>query len=181
MQNEQQIPDEELDQPLPANNKTPLELLPELTMLEAKITDIKYQYKMYNGAQVYKVDAKQQPILIDGQKIPKKEFKITFDLKDYKLSNGNPRNAWLNVDSGIWEDKKTGKIGKLLALFRYLNIELNKDMPVKQIQSILLGRSVRFQMINKPSGKQAISFDTIRPVDEATTKVVSPEDIAWEE
>lgn len=174
----QTIPDDELDKPM-GQEKKPLPLLPELTMLDAQITDVKLDYATFQGKPQYVQDFDTKENILDenGQPIPRKEFNITFSLSGYSLPNNDPRKCWLKLGASMGEKSKLAKFVKVL------NINLINPSP-RALMQVLMGRQVRFQLINK-EGKdgntyQNINFDSIRPIEETKTfEAKKADEIVW--
>lgn len=181
------VPEHEWDNKLGKTKREPLPLLPELEMLEAEITDVAFQFSMFNGKQQYVSNYETKEMIYDekGQPIPRKEFNITFSIKGHSLTNGNPRKAWLKVGASLSEKSKLSKLLKILMISAV-------EPSAKDIINALTGTKVRFQLVNKP-GKdgqiyQNINFESIRCVvdkrvqsliDKATGNGIQPEDIVW--
>lgn len=167
---ENTITPQDYQQQIGQKERQPLPLLPELEKITAEIAEVKLQYAVFAGKPVYILDQQtQKPILDkDGNPIQKKEFQITFNLKDYHLSNGEPRKQWLKVGAS-WNDKS-----KLKKLCKTLGFDWELITP-KLIVDSLLEVIVSFQLVNKESnGKiyQNINFDSIRLVSK-------PESVEW--
>jgi len=179
------VPESEYDRKLIRSERKPLPLLPELEMLEAIITEVKFEFAMFQGKQQYVTDYETKEIIYDanGQPIPRKEFNITFEIAGHSLSNGKPRKAWLKVGSSLGDKSKLSK------LLNMLMIKLVDPTP-KDIIAALLNRELKFQLVNK-SGKdgnvyQNVNFDSIRclvrkPLEAPIVQTISVEDIKWEE
>lgn len=172
------MPENELDKPLATGDKKPLPLLPELTMLDAQITNVTLEYAQFQGKPQYLQDFETKENILDanGQPIPRKEFNITFSFNDYQLPNKDPRKAWLKLGASLGEKSKLAKFLKVL------NVNIVNPNP-RTLITCLMGRHVRFQLVNKESGGtvyQNINFDSIRPVDESKTfEAKSVEEIVW--
>ncbi len=174
------VPESEYNRKIKNSERKPLPLLPELEMLDAKIVEVKYEFSMFNGQQQYVTDYDTKELIYDdaGQKIPRKEFNITFEIAGHAMSNGNARKAWLRLGSSL------GKKSKLSKLLNMLCINLVDPTP-KDIINALMGRELKFQLGNK-EGKdenvyQNIIFDSIRWFGNKTPQTISPEDITWGE
>ncbi len=165
-QNRPDVPVDDYDKPVGSNmpERKPLELLPEREWLEAKIVKVVYQYAMFNNKMQYITDMDDQPILDENdQPIPRKEFNITFELKDYFLPNNEPRKAWLRM-SASFGDKANLPIFLTSILGNY------PDTP-GEIISGLEGVSVKLQLQNKPNKDktkqpyQNVIFDAVKVAD----------------
>lgn len=179
------IPESEYDRKLLKAERKPLPLLPELEMLEAKISEVKFEYAMFQGKQQYVTDYDTKELIYDstGQPIPRKEFNITFEISGHSLSNGNPRKAWLKLGSSLGEKSKLSK------LLNMLMIKVLDPTP-KDIINALLNKELRFQLVNK-AGKdgtiyQNINFDSIRclvrePIPTPPVQTINPDDIEWKD
>lgn len=174
------IPKEELGKPLSTGSGDfkPFPMLPELEPLEAVISAVEYQYKLFKGAKE-PVLRKDGSTMTDSSRntIYKKEFKITFDLKDYQLTNGNPRHVWLNVGASLHEK------ARLTKLLTKLNIDyLTLKTPI-EICMALNGKKIKLQVGNKEvNGKvyQNVIIETIKPL-EGKSIETNVDDIQWEE
>lgn len=175
------VHESEYDNKLVRGERKPLPLLPELEMLNSQITDVKFEFAMFKGQQQYVTDYETKEFIYDpaGQKIPRKEFNVTFSIKGHSLPNGSPRKAWLKVGASL------GEKSKLTKLLYMLEIKL-KDPTPRDIMSALLNKEIRFQLVNK-EGKdgetyQNINFDSIRGVitpKAEPVETINPEDIVW--
>lgn len=135
--------------------KKPLPLLPEREWIKASIIDVKFQYAMFNR-QIqyisYKDDKTQEEVFItddQGEKIPRKEFEIVFELSDYKLPNDDPRRAWLKMGASWGEKAHLPKF-----LMNVAGPTTNIDTPDTIIEA-LKGTDVLLQVGNKPNKKDA--------------------------
>jgi len=150
--------------------KKPLSLLPDREWLRANIVDVKYQYAMFNNAVQYvsyKEEGSTEEIFVEdpetGEKIPRKEFEIVFELADYMLPNNEPRKAWLKMGASS---------GEKAHLPKFLNTMLgsthNADTPQLIIDS-LKGTDVMLQVGNKENPKDAdhpwqnVIWDAVKP------------------
>jgi hypothetical protein len=174
---------DDLDKPLGRSDKKQFPLLPELTMIDGKITDVKLDYVMFKGEYQYVTDMNTKERILDsfGEPIKRKEFTITFALPAYSLPNGEPRKTWLRLGLSLNEKSKLTKFLKAI------NLKITNPTPRMIIDS-LTGQNVKFQLANKPGadGKiyQNIVFETIRPAQEKQTEVVAMKDlkdIDWKE
>lgn len=172
------VPEHEYDRKLTRNERKPLPLLPELEMLESTISEVKYEFSMFQGKQQYVTDYETKEMIYDasGQPIPRKEFNITFSIKGHSLSNGNPRKAWLKLGSSL------GEKSKLTKLLYMLMIKLVDPTP-KEVINALLNKELRFQLVNK-EGKdgnvyQNVNFDSIRGISLKPVQTINAEDIPW--
>lgn len=173
-----QIPQAEFHKSLSAP-KMKLPLLPELEMMEAEITSVIYQYSFFGGKPNYITNENKELVLdANGQPIQKKEFAITFALKDFTLNDGKPRKQWLRLGASLNEKAKLKKFLTLLGC----------DIPTltpQLIIDLLTGTKVKFQLVNKPDDAgniwQNINFDSIRLVAKADKNVKEPADVVWEE
>lgn len=180
-----QIPDDELDKEVPSREAPPLEFYPEREWLSALVDNVDYRYVYRNGQQQYVTNAKQEQVLDeDGNPIPRKEFNLTFLMKDYFLPNGEPRKAWLSLGASMSE---RAHLPQVLEQFGF-----TKDNPTpNQIKSVFNGVEVRFQVANKKrerDGKpyQVVIWDTLRPIpkedDPGSQKVdADGNPVAWDE
>ena len=143
-----ELPQEELTKPLSSGGtKEPLELLPEREWLNAQIKDVEYRIAMFNGQVQYLTDFEtKEPILRDGEKIPRKEFNITFNLNDYALKNGDPRKAWLKLGSSFSDKGHLKPFLMSVVPNAISNIETPKD-----VVNCLIGTPVKLQLTNKQS------------------------------
>lgn len=186
------VPEHEWNTKLGQTKREPLPLLPELEMLEAEITDVAYQFCMFNGKQQYVTNYETKETIYgdDGQPIPRKELNITFSIKGHSMVNGKPRKAWLKLGASLSEKSKLTKF------LHILMIDL-VEPSAKDIISALIGTKIRFQLVNK-DGKngetyQNVNFESIRcvvdkrvkdeinKVFQGTKETIKPEDIVWSE
>jgi len=177
-----EMPESELDKKLGTKEKKQFPLLPELTMLQAKIETVKYEFAMFEGKQQYVTDYKTKEVIYDksGQPIPRKEFSISFALKEHSLDNGNPRKCWLRVGASL------GEKSKLTKLLGVLDVKLVDPTP-KDIIRELEGMDVKFQLVNKTGNDriiyQNVNFDSVRKVivAEEGKKTIDVNDIQWKD
>lgn len=151
----------------PMQNKLerePLELIPDREWINAKIYDVVYEIDVFNGKTQYITNKKEEFILDkEGNKIPRKVFNITFNLNDYKLSNGNPRKAWLRLGASLGENAKLPKF------LDNLGIEVGPDATPRDIEDMLKGMDVKIQLANRKSKDgsktfQNVVYDAVKPL-----------------
>ena len=163
--------------------KKPLPLLPEREWLRANIVNVKYQYAMFNNAIqyiTYKDEETQEDVFVTdpdtGEKIPRKEFEIVFELADYMLPNNEPRKAWLKMGASSGEKAHLPKFLNAL-----LGTTQNADTPQLIIDG-LKGLDVLLQVGNKENKKdpdhpyQNVIWDAVKlanaaPKDPATAPI----------
>lgn len=157
----EEITDKDLTTPLNRPMKE-FPLLPEREWLKAKIDKVDYRIAQFQGKTQYLTDQEQNPILDKaGEPIPRKEFNITFILKDYQIDNGSPRKAWLRLGASL------GKGANLPTFLINMRVAGSESTTPQDIILDLEGQDVEFQLANKPrEGKQpfqVVLFDTVRP------------------
>lgn len=158
------VTEEELTKPLPSGGEMKdLELLPDREWLKAEIKDVKLQISYYNNKPVTKKDKNDNEILDEnGEPIYRREFAITFALKDYKLPNDEPRKVWLNLTASLGKQAKLPKF--LESVFG--QIEYDGLTPKQIIDNLKHIKRVKLQMQNRTSkaGKvyQMPVYDAIR-------------------
>jgi len=131
----------------------PLEQLPTREWLNATIKGVEYRTSMFNGQVQYmtkkefdETEGKEVEVAIlndDGEKIERREFSFTFDLKDYQLPNGKPRNCWLQLGASLGE-----KAHLPTFLYNTLGHDAEVETP-KAIIDALTGLPVKLQLANK--------------------------------
>jgi len=149
--------------------KKPLPLLPDREWLRANIVKVKYQYAMFNNTVQYisykEEGATEEIFVLDeqGEKIPRKEFEIVFELTDYMLPNNEPRKAWLKMGASSGEKAHLPKF-----LNTMLGTTSNADTPQLIIDG-LTGIDVMLQVGNKDNKKdpdhpyQNVIWDAVKP------------------
>ncbi len=166
-QNRPDVPADDYDKPVGSDmpERKPLELLPEREWLNAKIVKVDYQYAMFNNKVQYITDGDDNPILDENdQPIPRKEFKLTFEFKNYLLPNNAPRKTWLQM-SASFNDKANLPV--------FLNNVLGAEYPKTptEIISALNEAHVKLQLQNKPNKDAAklpyqnVIYDAVKTID----------------
>ena len=149
------------DYEAPMGNFAALPLLPDDVFLEGNISDVTYRTKVFNGAIQYVTDKNNQKVVdAMGNPIPQKEFAVTIELKNYSLSNGQPRRLWINAG------KSRKDSSKLMTLLHSLQIPVNENTTPREIESALKSTGgVKFMLETVTKGgkqKQAILLTKIR-------------------
>lgn len=161
-QEREQINPREYDRPIPKNELPPLEFFPEREWLDAKVESVEYRYVYRKGYIQYLQNSNKEDILDDdGEKIPRKEFNITFVMLNYELPNGDPRKGWLSLGASMSDRAYLPKVLKKFG-------NDHDDPTPQQIIDTFAGKDVRFQVANKVSeanGKeyQNIIWDSVKP------------------
>lgn len=163
-------PADEMDKPMQARSLPPLEDLPNREWLRAIISDVSYEYAMFDGKVQNVQDADKNDILDDdGNPIPRKIYKITYDLLDFTLPNGKPRNGWLNL--GVAFGKNAKMPGYLLEFGYVLNMDALPSP--KEVIALLTGKHVfiQFALVKTEDGetKQRLVKDAIKLADKPHT------------
>lgn len=168
-----------------SSEKKPLELLPELEPLEGVISLVRYQQVVFLGVPQFLTNQDTKENILDksGNKIPKKEFHITVDLKGFDLSNGKPRNVWIQLGASLGEK---AKLPKFLA---NLGISVGKDSKAKDIIDALTGVSIKLQVVNKIKEDKSISQKVVIETVRASSKkketkqssIADLDAVQWEE
>ena len=165
----------ELNKPL-KSQQVDLPPLPELEPLEAVISKVEFKADEFKGKPVYITDQNKVNILdSEGNPIPRKIFNITFDFKEYKIKNNEPRKAWLKVGASFNEKAKLPK------LLEALRLKVSENPTPNEIITLLSGLNIKLQLKNNPKdGKiyQNIIFDTIRPL--AAQEPIKTTEADWE-
>jgi len=144
------IPKEDYQKPLGGGSEfPPLDLLPSRSWLGAKIIDVEYRIVIFNGQIQYltkKTEAGEEESILDdnGEKIPRREFNITFSMHNYSLPNGDPRKTWLTMGASLGDQAHLPTF-----LYNTLGHDNDADTPDKIINR-LKGLEIRLQLKNKP-------------------------------
>ena len=172
---EQQVNPEDFNAPLPkgGGDLPPLEMLPDREWLQAKISDVKFQYSYFNNQPQYMTDKDDNQILdSNGLPIKRKEFKVTFSMKGYELSNGNPRNSWLTMGASMGEKAHLPKFLDNVGL-------INEDVSSAQmVIDKLINLNVQLQLKNvtKKDGSgqyQMVVWDAVK-LDDSVEQNLTP-------
>ena len=163
----EQVPKDELNKPIPKRSLPPLPDLPDREWLAATVADVEYVRAMFNGQIQYLTDKEKNPILgEDDQPIERRQFKITYEMKDYTLPNGGPRKGWLQLGCSWGKNAKLPKYLKKVG-FKYDE----NDMPTPaELIKFLKGQHVfiQFEFVEDDEGgqKQKLVGDAIK-IDES--------------
>jgi len=197
MSDDQTVPPGDYDKPMGGRELPPLPLLPDREWLGARIVNVELRYQMFNNQIQYickkEWDEDQQkeieiPILDDdtGEKIPRQEFNIKFQLHDYTIPGAKTetqRNVWLTIGASLG-DKSHLPTFLLNVLGRVFKPETPKD-----VVDELKGREVKLQLGNKPNKKdstkppyQNVIYDAVQALDkkesEPATEPIKEKDVA---
>ena len=149
----EQVPKDELNKPIPKRSLPPLPDLPDREWLAATVADVEYIRAMFNGQIQYLTDKEKNPILgEDDQPIERRQFKITYEMKDYTLPNGGPRKGWLQLGCSWGKNAKLPKYLKKVG-FKYDE----NDMPTPaELIKFLKGQHVfiQFEFVEDDEGGQ---------------------------
>ncbi len=172
-----EIPRDDFDKPLGSDlpERQPLDLLPDREWLRAEIASVRYQYSMFNNKVQYYTNQDGEEILDEeGKRIPRREFEITFELKDFDLPNGKPRNAWLRMSAS-----KGDKAHLPVFLF---NMGIQDAYTPQDVIDRLTGANVLIQVANKPNMDntkvyQNVIYGADKPASAAREQMQGPEPI----
>jgi len=143
------IPPDDYNKPVGGGDLPPLDLLPTREWLGSKIIDVEYRIVIFNSQIQYlmrQVEGGEDEAVLDdnNEKIPRREFYITFEMHNYSLPNGNPRRSWLQMGASLGENAH---------LPTFLGNTLGWDHEAKtptEIINALKGMEVKLQLKNKP-------------------------------
>jgi len=157
----QSVPPEDYDKPLGGKERAPLPLLPDREWLGARIINVELRICMFNNQIQYlcrkEFDEEQQkevdiPIIDDdsGEKIPRKEFNIKFQLHDYTLPDAKistQRNVWVTIGAAMGDRAHLPTF-----LFNVVGPDFKPGTP-NDVVNALKGVEVKLQLANKPNKK----------------------------
>ena len=192
--NRPDVPDDVYNKPVPkGGNLPPLPLLPDRTWLFAKIIGVELRYAMFNGAIQYvtrKEFDKEQDKEIDvdvidedtGEKIPRYEFNIKFQLHEYELPNDKgPRCCWLKIGAAQGDKAHLPTL-----LFNVVGPNCDPDS-YSDVITMLRGKEVRLQLSNKPNKDetkqpwQNVIYDAVENIKKPAASDPVKEPVAWDE
>ena len=162
------IPDEDYGKPIGSElpERPDLPLLPEREWLGAKLVKCDYRISIFNKEVQYITNKQEEPIRDEaGNKIPRREFNITFEFKDYKCPDESPRKAWLAMGASMGQNA-------------HLPVFLANLLPGSQLTTpsdiigALEGLHVKLQLENKPrkdpakQPRQQVIYSAVRKIDD---------------
>jgi len=174
-----EIPQGDYGKALGGGDLPPLDLLPDREWLGARISNVEYRIVIFNS-QIQFVTRKtegeiEEPILDDnGEKIPRREFHITFEMHVYELPNGKPRNCWLQMGASLGENAHLPTF-----LGNVLGWDHELTTPTEIIEA-LKGLEIRLQLKNKPRKDktkppfQQVVYDAVEVIGGSKPEPVTP-------
>lgn len=175
------IPPEDFNKPLGGGELPPLDLLPTREWMGAKIVAVEYRIVIFNSQIQYvmkQVEGGEDEAILDenDEKIPRREFYITFEMHNYSLPNKDPRKAWLQLGASLGEQAHLPTF-----LYNTLGHDNDADTPDKIINR-LKGLEVRLQLKNKPRKDktkppyQQVVYDAVEAIENAPVSDSEPVD-----